>query len=78
MAMGFLTGLHVLKCDRCGNSLVSGATGDSHPYSDYSCECGWSGTLCDDCGKRGCPSCKKPVESTYQRIKRLSGSDIMF
>lgn len=74
--MGFITGIEPnKKCDICGNSFIATATGNSHPYDDYSCEnCGWSGTICGSCATKGCPECGSKIKSTYDK----SGKRLMY
>jgi endogenous inhibitor of DNA gyrase (YacG/DUF329 family) len=75
--MGFMTGISTIQCESCGKRFYSGATLQTHPYDDYECSCGWKGTLCGECAEKGCPKCGKKVESTYDKIARLSGGDVI-
>ena len=65
--MGFITGIEPnRKCDICRQSFIATATGQSHPYDDYSCKnCGWSGTICQTCGLKKCPKCNGQIKSTH-------------
>lgn len=67
--MGFMTGIEPnRKCDICKQSFTATATGNSHPYDDYSCNnCNWSGTICQSCGAKKCPKCNHVIKSTHDK-----------
>lgn len=78
--MDFLTGISFnITCNSCRKHFSSGATGKTHPYSDYKCtNCNWEGTLCDTCGTKGCSKCGKKLKSTHERMSDECGGNILF
>ena len=47
---------------------MSGATGSTRPYDDYSCSsCKWSGTICNSCANSKCPKCNNIIKSTHEK-----------
>jgi len=64
--MGFITRIDFdRKCDVCKQSFTATASGNSHPYDDYSCDqCSWSGLICQTCAGKKCPQCSGQIRST--------------
>ena len=74
-----LTGISVLKCASCKSTIVSAATGSTHPYNDYECDqCGWAGTICEDCGSEVCQKCGGQLKSTHKALSESFGGPVMF
>lgn len=74
-----LTGISFLKCDICGDSIMSAATLGLHPYNDYRCvSCDLNKLLCDVCGAKKCPECGSTLESTHTHLSKKHGGNILF